>query len=66
MITKPYFEVPEGDGSNDEEVAAAQWLKYGLREDSEVGAFGCWLLVVGWWLVVGAFQCWLLVGWLTD
>ena len=36
MTTKPYFEKPEGDGSNDEEVAAEEWRKHGLREDSEV------------------------------
>ena len=36
MTTKPYYENPEGDGSNDEEVAAEEWRKYSLREDSEV------------------------------
>ena len=36
VTTKPYFEKPEGDGSNDEEVAVNEWHKYTLREDSEV------------------------------
>ena len=33
---KPYTEKPEGDGRNDEEVAALAWERHRLREDSEV------------------------------
>jgi hypothetical protein len=36
VTKKPYTEKPEGDGSNDDAVAAETWTKEGLREDSEV------------------------------
>ena len=36
VTTKPYVVKAEGDGSNDEAVAAEAWEKAGLREDSEV------------------------------
>jgi hypothetical protein len=36
VTRKPYTEKPEGDGSNDAAVAAEEWAKHSLREDSYV------------------------------